>query len=102
MHAFVTYSRALIPDQRGLVLYSSLMLLTLIMAVGVQAIVSTQSNFQISSNLRAGNVAFYLSEAGIEWSKSALAHTSIHPPAPLNSSSAISSGTFSVATISTV
>jgi hypothetical protein len=102
MQAFITYSRSLIADQRGIILYSSLMLLALIMAVGVQAIVSTQSNFQISSNLRSENVAFYISEAGIEWSKNELARTTAHPPPALNSSSAISSGTFSVATISIV
>jgi Tfp pilus assembly protein PilX len=102
MQAFVSYSRALIADQRGIVLYSSLMLLTLIMAVGVQAIVSTQSNFQMSANLRSENVAFYISEAGIEWSKNELARTTVHPPPILNFSSAISSGTFTVATISTM
>ena len=102
MHAFVTCSRALIADQRGIVLYSSLMLLALLMAVGVQAIVSTQSNFQISANLRSENVAFYISEAGIEWSKNELARTTAHPSPALNSSAAISSGTFSVATISRV
>ena len=102
MRAFVRSSRTLIADQHGIVLYASLMLLALIMAVGVQAIVSTRSNFQMSSNLRAENVAFYLSEAGIEWSKNELAQTTIHPPAPLNALLAISSGTFSVATISTV
>lgn len=102
MQAFVTYSRALIADQRGIVLYSSLMLLTLIMAVGVQAIVSTQSNFQMSANLRSENIAFYISEAGIEWSKNELARTTVHPPPALNFSSAISSGAFTVATISTV
>jgi Tfp pilus assembly protein PilX len=101
MQAFAEYSRTLIADQRGIVLYSALMLLALIMAVGVQAIVTTQSNFQISSNLRAENVAFYLSEAGIEWSKNELAGTTAHPPAPLNSLLTISSGTFSVSTIST-
>src|ERR687897_2315528 len=102
MLALVSYRRALVADQRGIVLYSSLMLLALIMAVGVQAIVSTQSNFQISSNLRSENAAFYLSEAGIEWSKNELARTTAHPPPALNSSAAISSGTFSVATISRV
>jgi Tfp pilus assembly protein PilX len=78
------------------------MLLALIMAVGVQAIVSTQSNFQISANLRAENVAFYISEAGIEWSKNELATATAHPVPPFNSSSTISSGTFSVSTISTL
>jgi hypothetical protein len=102
MQAFITYSRSLIADQRGIVLYSSLMLLALIMAVGVQAIVSTQSNFQISANLRSENVAFYISEAGIEWSKNELARTTAHPPPALSSSAAISSGAFSVATISSV
>jgi Tfp pilus assembly protein PilX len=102
MQAFITYSRSLIADQCGIVLYSTLMLLALIMAVGVQAIVSTQSNFQISSNLRSENVAFYISEAGIEWSKNELARTAAHPPSALSSSAAISSGTFSVSTISTV
>jgi hypothetical protein len=85
-----------------MILYSSLLLLALIMAVGVQAIVSTQSNFQISSNLRGGNIAFYLSEAGIEWSKNELAQTSVHPPEPLSTASTMSPGAFSVATISTV
>jgi hypothetical protein len=102
MRALVRSSRTLIADQHGIVLYASLMLLALIMAVGVQAIVSTRSNFQMSSNLRAENVAFYLSEAGIEWSKNELAQTTIHPPAPLNALLTISSGRFSVATISTV
>ena len=102
MLAFITYSRSLMADQRGIVLYSSLMLLALIMAVGVQAIVSTQSNFQITSNLRSENVAFYISEAGIEWSKNELATTTAHPPQALSFSSAISSGMFSVATLSTV
>ena len=101
MKASGAYSRAPLADQRGIVLYSSLMLLALIMAVGVQAIVSTQSNFQISANLRAENVAFYISEAGIEWSKNELAKATAHPVPPLNSST-ISSGTFSVATISTI
>jgi Tfp pilus assembly protein PilX len=102
MKALGIYSRALVADQRGIVLYSSLMLLALIMAVGVQAIVSTQSNFQISANLRAENVAFYISEAGIEWSKNELATATAHPVPPFNSSSTISSGTFSVSTISTL
>jgi len=102
MQAFINCSRSLIEDQRGIVLYSCLMLLALIMAVGVQAIVSTQSNFQISSNLRSENVAFYISDAGIEWSKNELARTTAHPPPALSFSSAISSGTFSVATLSTV
>jgi Tfp pilus assembly protein PilX len=101
MKTLTTWSRALIADQRGIVLYSSLMLLALIMSVGIQAIVSTRSNFQISSNLRAENVAFYISEAGIEWSKNELARTTVHPPPALNSSTALSSGTFSVSTIST-
>jgi hypothetical protein len=102
MRAFVRFSRTRIADQRGIVLYASLMLLALIMAVGVQAIVSTRSNFQITSNLTAENVAFYLSEAGIEWSKNELAHTRVQPPEPLNALLTISSGTFSVATVSTV
>ena len=102
MKALGDYSRALVADQRGIVLYSSLMLLALIMAVGVQAIVSTQSNFQASANLRAENAAFYISEAGIEWSKNELATATAHPVPPFNSSSTISRGTFSVSTISTV
>ena len=95
------YGRALIKDQRGIILYTSLMLLALIMAVGVQAIVSTQSNFQASANLRAENAAFYISVAGIEWSKKELATATVHPVPPFNSSSTISRGMFSVSTIST-
>ena len=102
MRAFVRFSITPNAGQRGIVLYTSLMLLALIMTVGVQAIVSTRNNFQISSNLRAENAAFYLSEAGVEWSKNELAHTSIHPPAPLNALLTLPPGTFSVATISTI
>lgn len=91
-----------IANQRGVVLFTSLLLLSLIMAVGVQAIVSTRSNFQISSNLKGENIAFYLSEAGIEWSKNELYETTVHPPAPLTAARAVSNGTFSISTISTV
>ncbi|MPZ77450.1 MAG: hypothetical protein GEU77_13100 [Deltaproteobacteria bacterium] len=91
-----------IGDERGVVLYSALLLLSLLMTVGVQAIVSTQSNFKISSNLRGENVAFYFADAGIEWSKNEIARTMVHPPAPLDSTQNISTGTFSVSTLSSV
>jgi hypothetical protein len=91
-----------IKNQRGIVLYTSLLILSLLMAVGVGAFVSTQNNFRISSNLRGESVAFYLAEAGIEWSKSEMARATAHPPDSLNIQQGLAAGSFSVAVVSSV
>ncbi len=89
-------------SQRGLVLYASLLILSLLMAIGVGAFVSTQNNFKISGNLKGESIAFYLAEAGIEWSKNEIARATTHPPDSLNFNHSLAGGTFSVSAVSSV
>jgi len=83
----------------GMVLYTSLLILSLLMALGMGAFVSTRNNFRISSNLRGESVAFYLAEAGIEWSKSRIGGATTHPPDSLETMQALAQGTFAVSTL---
>jgi len=89
----------LIHSEHGMVLYTSLLVLSLLMAVGVGAFFSTQNNFKISSNLKGENVAFYLAEAGIEWSKSQIGTATSHPPDFLETAQVLAQGTFTVSTV---
>ena len=94
--------RALLAGENGLILYSSLLLLSVLMVLGAQAVFSTQTNLKVSANLRGESRAFYLAESGIEWSKRELSRSSIHPPGALTSSQTLSTGSFSVATLSSM
>jgi len=86
--------------ERGMVLFNALLVLSLLIAVGVGAHVMVQNDSRISGNLRLSSDAFYLAEAGIEWSKDELSMTSSHPPAPANRAQSFSSGTFAVVFLS--
>src|SRR3954447_8026082 len=92
--------RALLARENGLILYSSLLLLSVLMVLGAQAVFSTQTNLKVSANLRRESRAFYLAESGIEWSKRELSRSSIHPPGSLTLNQTLSTGSFSVATLS--
>jgi hypothetical protein len=87
-------------DQRGMVLYSSLLILSLLVAVGVGARVMLQSDFKILANMRASMEAFYVAEAGIEWSKDEIRKNFNHPPTLPNRAQNFSSGNFSVSFLS--
>ena len=87
-------------DQRGMVLYSSLLILSLLVAVGVGARVMLQSDFKLLANMRASMEAFYVAEAGIEWSKDEIRKNFSHPPILPSRAQSFSSGNFSVSFLS--
>jgi len=87
-------------DQRGMVLYSSLLILSLLVAVGVGARVMLQSDFKLLANMRASIEAFYVADAGIEWSKDEIRKNFSHPPILPSRAQSFSSGNFSVSFLS--
>jgi len=87
-------------DQRGMVLYSSLLILSLLVAVGVGARVMLQSDFKLLANMRASMEAFYVADAGIEWSKDEIRKNFSHPPILPSRAQSFSSGNFSVSFLS--
>lgn len=95
-------AQKLICDDRGMVLFTSLLILSLLVVAGLGARVMLQSDFKILANLRGGTEAFYVAEAGIEWSKVEVNGSMAHPPNPTNRTQSFSSGTFSVAFISPI
>jgi hypothetical protein len=83
-------------SERGLVLLSSLLILSLLIVVGAGARVMLQNDYRILANLRRSTEAFYIADAGIEWSKLQIARSVTHPPSPANHAQSFSSGTFEV------
>ena len=98
----MTAERKLICDERGMVLFSSLLLISLLMAAGMGAWIAIQNDYRITNNLRQGTAVFYLAEAGIEWAKQQINQAAIHPPRPTDRVQSFSSGIFSVAFLSSV
>jgi Tfp pilus assembly protein PilX len=92
--------RKLICDKTGMVLFSSLLLVSLLMAASMAAWIAIQNDFRITTNLRQGTAVFYLAEAGIEWAKQQINQAAIHPPRPADRVESFSSGTFSVVVLS--
>ena len=89
-------------NRTGLVLFSSLLLVSLLMAAGMGAWIAIQNDYKITTNLRQATTGFYLAEAGIEWAKQQLKQTAVHPPRPTDNNKNFSSGTFSVVYVSSV
>jgi hypothetical protein len=83
-----------------MVLLSTLLVLSLLIAVGMGARMMVHNDTGISGNLRLSTNAFYLAEAGIEWSKYEISAASTHPPTPANRAQSFGSGTFSIAFVS--
>jgi hypothetical protein len=92
--------RAFIWENKGIILFSSLLLVTLLMVVGMGAFVALQNDYRITANLKQGTAVFYVAEAGIEWAKEQIGKTVAHPPIPEDRLQSFSSGTFSVAFLS--
>ena len=86
--------------QQGMVLYSSLLILSLLVTVGFGARVMLQTDFQILANLRGNTEAFYLADAGLEWGKEQINKSLNHPPNPASGAQNFSSGSFSVVFLS--
>ncbi|MGE5302899.1 MAG: hypothetical protein ACM3TN_06190 [Alphaproteobacteria bacterium] len=86
-------------NERGMILFASLVLLAVLMAVGVGALVSVQNEFRVSANVTAGTSAFYLADSGIEWAKDQLSKATTNPPILEDGSQSFRSGSFTVAFI---
>lgn len=57
--------KSILANERGIVLVASLLILALLMAGGLGAIFSTQTDLKSSANLKTGKQAFYIAEAGL-------------------------------------
>lgn len=90
----------LLTDERGMILFTSLLILSLLMAIGLGSVVSVQNEFRIAQNLRNGTSALYFAEAGIEWSKEQIGTATGNPPALVDATRNFSSGNFFVSVIS--
>ncbi len=87
--------------ERGLVLVSTLLILSLLLVSGVGVRLMLQNDHKILANLRGSTEAFYLAEAGIAWSKDEIDRTAVHPANPANRTQNFASGLFSVSFLST-
>ena len=92
--------RRLLSGEHGMILLTSLLLLSLLLAVGLGSMVSVQNEFLITQNLRGGISALYLADAGIEWGKEHIGAAPGNPPVLVDTKQNFSSGAFSVAFIS--
>jgi hypothetical protein len=83
-----------------MILFTTLLILSLLLVVGLGSMVSVQNDFLITQNLRAMTSALYLADAGIEWSKEQIGAIAGNPPALSDGTRSFSSGAFSVAYVS--
>jgi hypothetical protein len=87
-------------NQYGLVLVSSLTILTVLLVIGIGVGIMLQNDYRVLANLRGGTEAFYVSVAGLEWSKYEIARTASFPPAPLDQTKNFVGGEFAVSFVS--
>jgi len=85
---------------RGMILFTSLAILSVLLMVGIGARVMLQNDYRVLTNLRGGTEAFYLAGAGLEWSKNEIALATAFPPAPADRSESFASGAFAVTFLS--
>src|SRR5262245_59878451 len=83
-------------NQQGMVLFTSLAILSVLVAVGIAIRVMLQNDYRVLTNLRGGTEAFYYAVAGIEWGNHQLAQTTNFPPSPANQTKSFASGEFAV------
>ena len=82
--------------ERGMILFTSLAILSVLLMVGIGARVMLQNDYRVLSNLRGGAEAFYLAEAGLELSKNEIALATPFPPTPADRSESFAGGAFAV------
>ena len=80
----------------GMILFSSLAILSVMLMIGVGARVMLQNDYRVLTNLRGSSEAFYLAVAGLAWSKYKIAHTDSFPPTLVAHSEDFAGGTFAV------
>jgi hypothetical protein len=83
-------------NDAGMVLISSLAILSVLVMVGIGAGLMLQNDYRTLANLRGSTEAFYYSVAGMEWGKSEIAQASTFPPVPQNRSMTFAGGEFTV------
>jgi hypothetical protein len=86
--------------ERGMVLLSALAILSLLVIVGIGAGMMLQNDYRVLANLRSSTEAFYVSVAGLEWSKAEIVRTASWPPAPESQTKHFSSGAFAITFLS--
>ena len=86
--------------ERGVILITVLLLLSLLMAAGMGAALSVQNDFRMSANLRSGMAASYLADAGIEWGKQRIASVTTMPPLLSDGTQGLPPGAYSVTFLS--
>ena len=86
--------------QQGMVLMSSLGILSVLMVVGIGVGVMLQNDYRVLTNLRGSTEAFYFSVAGMEWSKAEIARVKEFPPLMTDQAKKFVSGDFAVVFLS--
>jgi hypothetical protein len=86
--------------ERGMILLTVLMLLSLLMVTSMGAVVSVTNDFRMTANSRNSKAASYLADAGIEWGKQQIAGAATMPPALPNGTSTLPPGSYSVSFVS--
>jgi hypothetical protein len=87
-------------SERGMILITVLLLLSLLMAVGMGAVVSVQNDFRMTANLRSSTSASYLADAGIEWGKQRIAGATMMPLILSDGTQGLPPGSYSVSFLS--
>jgi Tfp pilus assembly protein PilX len=82
--------------QRGIILFTSLAILSALLMVGIGIRVMLQNDYRVLANLRGSTEAFYLATAGLEWSKNEIARTTTFPPSLVARTENFARGTFAV------
>ena len=86
--------------ERGMILITVLLLLSLLMVAGMGAALSVQNDFRMTANLRSGTAASYLADAGIEWGKQRIAAATTLPPLLSDGTQGLPPGSYSVSFLS--
>ena len=87
-------------NQQGVVLISSLTILSVLLVIGMGVRMMMQNDYRVLANLRGGTEAFYISVAGLEWSKNEISRTETFPLAPINQTKNFAAGEFTVSFLS--
>src|SRR5262245_18717142 len=96
----MTAKRKVSCDKKGMVLFSALLVVSVLMAAGMGTWIAVQNDYKITTNLRQATAGFYLADAGIEWAKQQISQAVVQPPRPADRVQSFSSGTFSVVYLS--
>jgi hypothetical protein len=89
-------------SERGMILFISVVILSLLLMVGIGSRVMLQNDYRALSILRGATEAFYFSTAGLEWGKNEVFRETTFPPTPASRSESFGSGSFLVTFLSPI